>query len=326
LNDEALTKMIQISAIVCTYNRADMLEKAMESLARQTLDPAFYEIIIVDNASTDATSRIVSNFKNSHKRLNIDFIGEARMGLGYARNTGFRQARGEYVAFMDDDARADKIWLVHALEVMAQIKPAVLGGPVYPFYNSSKPVWFKDEYEMRGTSRSTGPIKEGEYFSGTNMIFLRDLLIQLDGFDERLGMKADRLGYGEETAFIIKAGRFLPDCRMYFDSDLIMYHLVPGHKMSLGWRVKSNFISGRQSETIFNGLEEYKPFSLPMAVFSFLKDSLLLFMFTLYGAIFRSRVKYPFFQNYFFEKVKGYFFYLGRDWQSFQSVMGKGYS
>lgn len=314
---------MKISVVICTYNRCALLEGTLSSLVAQTCTKDLFEVIVVDNASEDKTRQVVEKFS---PYPNFFYIFEQEQGLAKARNTGYMRARGEYVAYMDDDARANKTWLMHALEVIAQIKPSLLGGPVYPFFNSSRPVWFKDEYEMRGTSRSTGLIKEGEYFSGTNMIILKKLLIQLGGFNERLGMKAGMLGYGEETAFIIKAGRFLPDCMMYFDSDLIMYHLVPAHKMSLGWRVKSNFINGRQSETIFNGLEEYKPFSLPMAVFSFLKDTLLLFMLTLYGAIFRSRVKYPFFQNYFFEKVKGYFFYLGRDWQSFQSVMGKGYS
>ena len=91
-----------ISAVICTYNRADLLAGAIESLLEQTLNPAHREIIVVDNASTDGTRAVVEQFAPDGVR----YVLETRQGLGYARNRGWQEARGEFVAYIDDDARA----------------------------------------------------------------------------------------------------------------------------------------------------------------------------------------------------------------------------
>ena len=84
--------MIRISVVVCTYNRADMLEGALDSLIQQTLDKNLYEIIVVDNASTDSTPQVVRETQNRHPARRIAYIYEAVSGLGRARNAALQQA------------------------------------------------------------------------------------------------------------------------------------------------------------------------------------------------------------------------------------------
>ena len=139
----------KISVAVCTYNRAELLRGALQSLVEQSLDKALYEVLVVDNASTDHTSDVVRLFQCANPELEIILVSEARQGLGYARNTGFNNSKGAYVAFMDDDTRSDKNWLKLALDCFEHVRPTPwsVGGPVFPFYDSPKPAWFKDEYE-----------------------------------------------------------------------------------------------------------------------------------------------------------------------------------
>ena len=103
--------MIRISVVVCTYNRAGMLARAVDSLIQQTLDEASYEIVVLDNASMDNTRAVVQELKHNYPAHNISLVADATVGLGYARNTGFEYTQGEYVAFMDDDAYANTDWL-----------------------------------------------------------------------------------------------------------------------------------------------------------------------------------------------------------------------
>ena len=94
---------VQISAVVCTHNRAAYLRKALQSLVDQTMAQELYEIIVVDNASTDGTKQVVSEYSGAS---NLRCLYEPVIGLSRARNTGWGNARGEYVAYLDDDAVA----------------------------------------------------------------------------------------------------------------------------------------------------------------------------------------------------------------------------
>jgi glycosyltransferase involved in cell wall biosynthesis len=193
--------MFQLSVVVCTYNRADMLSTALESLVQQTLDKRLYEVIVVDNASSDATPEVLRGLRARYGEWNIVLAREDRLGLGYARNAGVREARGAYVAFMDDDAWADKDWLKLALGCFEYVKPTpfVVGGPILPFYDSPRPAWFKDEYEIRTWGQKPRFLRQGESFSGSNIIFNKDIIETYGGFDVQVGMKGYHLSVGVET-------------------------------------------------------------------------------------------------------------------------------
>ena len=96
--------MVQIAVIICTFNRADYLQQALQSLARQTLPLHQYQIIVVDNASTDETAQIVNQF--TPELPNLRYLREPRLGLSIARNAGAAMATTPYLAYLDDDGRA----------------------------------------------------------------------------------------------------------------------------------------------------------------------------------------------------------------------------
>src|SRR5688500_4978258 len=100
-----------ISVVVCTYNRAGMLADALASLAAQQMDGRFeYEVLVVDNASTDETPAIIANAAQAADGL-IRGVREPMQGIVPARNCGLREARGQWIAFFNDDQIAELNWL-----------------------------------------------------------------------------------------------------------------------------------------------------------------------------------------------------------------------
>src|SRR3569833_117194 len=95
-----------ISVIICTYNREKLLEKTIECLAKQIFSDVF-DVVVVDNGSTDGTLKIVSILQETYPDLPLRYVMESNLGLSYARNTGVYTAKGEIIAMIDDDAFAE---------------------------------------------------------------------------------------------------------------------------------------------------------------------------------------------------------------------------
>ena len=107
-----------ISVVICTYNRAAIFKNALQSVCAQTIDPSSYEVIVVDNNSTDQTAEIAQSFCQQFPH--VHYIKEKQQGLSYARNTGWQKAKGAYIAYIDDDCEVPETWLAVALNVIEQ--------------------------------------------------------------------------------------------------------------------------------------------------------------------------------------------------------------
>lgn len=219
---------ILISVVVCTYNREDLLADCLQSLACQTFNPAQYELIVVDNNSSDDTARVAADFIAG--KANFRLIAEPKQGLSHARNKGLAEAQGEYVAFIDDDARAPENWLEIAARIIAEHSPDIFGGPALPILGCEIPIWYKESYGIRGDMGETGWLKEG-FIVGTNIFFRKELLEEYGGFDPELGMKGDSVGYHEETAIVFRA--FAEGRKVYYAKELAVRDHIPDYKFSL---------------------------------------------------------------------------------------------
>ena len=117
----------RFSVIVPTFNRLDEIRELLESLERQTLSKDKFEIIIVDDGSTDATEDFILDMIGKNT-LNLSFYKQDHKGPGPSRNTGMEQAKGEYYIFVDSDCIADENWL-KAYDVAISEPVAGFGGP-----------------------------------------------------------------------------------------------------------------------------------------------------------------------------------------------------
>jgi hypothetical protein len=192
------------------------------------------------------------------KMTNLSYVMEPVQGLSSARNRGSQETQCEYVAYMDDDAKAPEKWVTQALSIIDQHKPDIFGGPIYPYYITDKPSWFKDEYEYRIHANYTGWLKN-EMISGSNYIIRKELLERLGGFDPNIGMKGKELGYGEESALLLKAREI--NSKIYYSLDLIMLHLVPPFKMNIYYFITSSFKNGYESSKRSSKLLELSDYS-----------------------------------------------------------------
>lgn len=233
------------SVVICSYNRLDHLLASVESALKQTLPTDSYEVIVVDNASTDGTAEAIQALVKQN--ANLRYIYETRLGLATARNTGWQAAQGTYVAFLDDDAKAETNWLetAHGLIERNPTNLRCVGGPIHPFYTSPKPDWWLDKYEIRTRGDVQRHLRQGEFFSGSNMIWLKQALQTYGGFESTAGMKGNQLGMGEETGLFRRVWEGEESPVFLYSPDLRVYHWVPPEKMTMGYIVKRAAANGQ---------------------------------------------------------------------------------
>ncbi len=233
-----------VSLVVCTYNRDRLLAECLDSLLEQAngLDGAV-EIIVVDNGGFPAAERIVCERRARCPYLSM--VREAKVGLSHARNRGAEAARGDYVGYLDDDARVPTHYVAAAVEVAENHRPDILGGPVYPQYEGAKPWWFHDDLEIRKFAAASG--FQDVRVSGGNFFIRRDLLRELGMFRPDLGMQGDAVRLGEERELLIRYQRSRPPeaRRIYYSLDVSIYHWTPREKMRLSYVLRRGIAAGR---------------------------------------------------------------------------------
>ncbi len=145
-----------VSVVICTYNRCDMLPQALESVLAQETGGVRYELIVVDNNSQDGTREVVEAFLR-YGYSNMRYIFEGKQGLPHARNTGMMYARAPIIAFTDDDVRVTKDWVKRIKQAFDE-HPEVdlVGGKVLPNWKRKPPEWMM-------TPKLWGPLALQDY-------------------------------------------------------------------------------------------------------------------------------------------------------------------
>ncbi|MDG5469930.1 glycosyltransferase family 2 protein [Deltaproteobacteria bacterium IMCC39524] len=238
-----MTLSVRLSIVVCTYNRYELLRCCLESLVDQSLSTGLYEVVIVDNNSTDDTQLIAADFAGRYNNFRV--VSEEKQGLSHARNCGWRTSSGRFVAFIDDDAKAEPEWcerILHAFETV-QPQPTAVGGEIRPWYQCTPPAWFVDDFEIRTWGDEAGFMaKTSGGFSGSNMAFLRDVLEKLNGFSPEFGMVGKSLGMGEEADLFLRLKR--DNHLLWYDPRIRVEHWTPKRNMRVSYRLKRLYAAG----------------------------------------------------------------------------------
>lgn len=235
--------MVKISVLICTYNRADYLSGAIESCLNQTLAPDQYEILVADNNSTDRTRELVNTYMQKYK--NIRYIFEPVQGLNITRTSAAKSAQGKYIAYLDDDARADKEWLAVLLDAFeAQSpNPVCVGGKIFLDWEGPRPDWFPKEFDALHAYLDHGDqgfyLKADtpeHYLIGTNMAFFRQMVIDMGGFRTHCGRLKRRTISGAETEMINRIiGEGFP---VYYCPEAIVKHIVVPERRTKKFLIK----------------------------------------------------------------------------------------
>jgi glycosyltransferase involved in cell wall biosynthesis len=238
--------MVKISAIICTFKRPDYLRQALRSLSNQTLARNDYEIIVVDNAVQPEAEQVVREFQN--EEIHVRYVTEKEVGLSRARNKGLSEARGRYVAYLDDDARADERWLAALLESFAKSSPpaAAVGGRVWLDWQGRMPRWIPNDqlslYSYVDHGNQAHLLREDEYLVGANLAFDRELLKEIGGFDSNLGRQGNVLLSGEEAQIVQALRR--KDFPILYEPAAVVWHTVHRSRQHPSWLLKRMFWDG----------------------------------------------------------------------------------
>jgi len=239
---------VVLSIIICTYNRHDFLKKCLESVLEQTKKSTTeLEIIIVDNNSNDKTDILIKSFKKKYE--NIIYLLEKKQGLSYARNLGVHMSKGDYLAFIDDDAVINPNWLNTLLYSIQNIKAEVFGGPIYPYFENKLPCWIDPEYFVRTFKKQDGYLnilKSKFGFSGGNMCIKRTVFDEIGSFNTNLGMIGDNLGLGEESDFFYRIYTNLSNVKLYNLKEMSITHFEGNFKFKKEYLRKRILLSSKQ--------------------------------------------------------------------------------
>lgn len=196
-----------VSVIICTYNRSQTLRETLDSLLRMVgVKTIIWELIVVDNNSSDGTRDVVEQFTRT-AALDIHYVRETRPGLSYARNTGIETARGDIIIFTDDDVAIDKNWLRNLVRCFTSLDVSAIGGRVVPVWPCPKPSWFAESGPFASPKAITscdlgGAVcLAGDSIVGANMAFRRTVFAKYGLFRTDLGRTQHTLAGGEDIEF-----------------------------------------------------------------------------------------------------------------------------
>lgn len=227
--------MLRLTLLIPTYNRAQSLRRALDSVARQTLNPAVWECIVIDNASTDTTAACVERFRTEHPELRIRLVREEQQGVSYARNRGLREATTEWICSIDDDERINPEFLEHYLHLFeSHPEVQIVGGRIIAEYEVERPVWMSRWTERPianpiDLGQQLRPFPKGSLPGGGNMGFHRSVALQL-GFATELGRVGGKLIGGEENDFFLRAVE--SGHTLWYLPDAVMWHIIPPEKLT----------------------------------------------------------------------------------------------
>lgn len=237
-----------LSIIIATYNRAPYLRGTLESLAAQSLDPARWEVVVVNNNSSDDTPEVFAAFAAEHPRLQLSLVTETRQGLSHARNCGIRHSRGPYIAVIDDDETVNPAFAASYVEFFDRYPQAAGGGGVViPIYETAPPRWLSPiaARPIAGAlylGDCIKPFPGNKYPPGGNMGIRRTALERYGLFNTELGRTGEKPMGGEEKElfFRLRAGGEA----IYYIPGAVIYHLIPESKLTAAYFDRVNRMGG----------------------------------------------------------------------------------
>lgn len=231
----------KLSIIISTLNRSLVLRNLLEILFKQEEgEGIFFEIIIVDNGSTDDTASVVEFFQR--KSPNIKYLYEPRKGLSIARNTGARNARGEILTFLDDDVVPRNDFVRHIVSSFDSFPADCVGGKITVSWPENKiPDWFNSQFCHVVGQTSFGEdsryLKKDEFPFGGNISFRKLVFERLGGFSEHLGRVGDNFSVGEEYDLCYRMQK--EEGRFYYNAKLEVFHIVGERRANKNYFLKS---------------------------------------------------------------------------------------
>jgi glycosyltransferase involved in cell wall biosynthesis len=226
----------EISVVVATYNRGEILPGTLESLINQEGDTP-YEVIVVDNNSTDNTRNVIEKLSTKPGFEKLTYLFEEKQGVSHARNRGIAAARANIIAFTDDDIRPAPNWVSSVSAAFQKFPEAdCIGGKVLPHPETKFPSWLTDKYwtPLALVDFGDAPLKlnvqKGAGLVAANMAVRASVFRDVGLFQPQLQRVKDSVGSMEDHAYQLHmsaAGK-----RLMYVPDLVVYAHVLEERLS----------------------------------------------------------------------------------------------
>ena len=241
---------MNITVILCTYNRCESLSRTLDSLAASALPGSdTWEVLVVDNNSSDWTREVVQNFSDRYPGR-FRYLFEPRPGKSNALNTGIKNAHGDLLAFTDDDVIVEPAWLQNLTSSLQDSGWVGVAGRTLPEQGFSPPPWIprKGLYALAPLAifdRGSEPFQLAETPYGNNMAYRKSIVEKYGGFRVDLGPRAGSLNVqkSEDSEFgtrLLEAGE-----RLRYEPSAVLYHAVPQNRIQKSYFLRWWFDKAR---------------------------------------------------------------------------------
>lgn len=230
--------MVETSIVIPSYLRPDGLRRAVISCLNQQGTTAAYEIIVVDNDPAGSARPIVAALAEM-AAVPVRYVGEPRPGISHARNAGVAHARGEFLAFLDDDEEADPNWLAHFLDALSRYDADAVVGPVRPRFAAAlgEVDAFRRSFYTRDARAPSGT-RLLRWNIGNSIFRKERCFIGPEPFDPRFGLTG-----GEDTVFIRQMTR--RGCKLVWCAEAAVVEDVPAERLAARYLMRRAFRGGQ---------------------------------------------------------------------------------
>lgn len=248
-----------LTVIICSYNRADSLREALNSLTSLETDGFTYEVLVVDNASKDHTPEVVQEVAASSD-CQIRYVMESQPGVSFARNRGVHEALGQWLVFFDDDQLAGPEWLIQLLEAARDNDVKCVGGGMRVCFIDKDGAAIPDPHDLKPWVRvmfsCTREITEGRFYDRTLTPGAGNMLIHREVFDKIGLFRTDLVEGGEDTDLFHRMSE--AGFKAFHTPKAVIIHRVPEFRLEPKFMKPASMRMGSHVAR-----REYRDFSRP---------------------------------------------------------------
>jgi glucosyl-dolichyl phosphate glucuronosyltransferase len=235
---------LRVTVAVITYNRSRYLRETLAGLVRQDYPADCWELLVIDNNSTDGTANVVASFMASNPAPRR--ILETRPGLDHGRNRAIDEARGDVVALVDDDILMEPDWLAQLVAPFSSQDShsiGVVGGEVIPIFPDGVPAWLEGAHRPLGFRTDAGPLPAEQGPMGANFAFPKWVFARFGKFDTDLDRRGASLFGGGDSEMIRRLRT--AGLQAWFVPGAKVLHQIPAGRLTLRYALRHAFDSAR---------------------------------------------------------------------------------
>ena len=241
---------LRVSVVICAYtlNRLVDIHEAVASALSQTLPP--HHVIISVDHNRELLERLKTELPAAVALVSNDSV----KGLSETRNAGIRTATGDIIAFIDDDAVAEKDWLEKLSRHFQNSVVAAVGGKIVPqWLDGSRPAWFPEELDWIIGCTYAGLPQRGNLVRnliGCNMAFRASVFTSVGLFNTAVGRTSKTQGIGEDSEICLRLTRLLPGSLIVYEPGAVVRHKVPSWRVKPGYLFRRSYDEGYHKNTV----------------------------------------------------------------------------